>query len=192
MVSVSSNTNCRTGPGTIYDIVGALLVGEEAEVVGKGEWGYYWIIENPDGAGECWLWNNYATITGPTDGLAVYTPPPTPTPAFDWSGTWTATTCPAEGCAAVLALNLVVTVEEFNFSARFYFEDGQFETYTGTISDDYLSVSGTWTYEDRNGSFTLYALGTNQFNGSHNEGDAIHGLCGAKGGAIPSSSCYRP
>jgi hypothetical protein len=33
MISVSVDTNCRTGPGKIYDWIGALLVGEEAEVV---------------------------------------------------------------------------------------------------------------------------------------------------------------
>ena len=32
MVSVSVNTNCRTGPDKIYDNIGALLVGEQAEV----------------------------------------------------------------------------------------------------------------------------------------------------------------
>src|SRR5512132_2711076 len=26
-VSVSENTNCRTGPGVVYDLVGALLIG---------------------------------------------------------------------------------------------------------------------------------------------------------------------
>src|SRR5512147_2285250 len=35
MVSVSENTNCRTGPSVAYDLVGALLVGEQAVVVGK-------------------------------------------------------------------------------------------------------------------------------------------------------------
>ena len=35
MVSVSLDTNCRTGPGKIYDYLGALLVGEKAEIVGK-------------------------------------------------------------------------------------------------------------------------------------------------------------
>lgn len=80
MVSVSENTNCRTGPGVIYDLVGALLVGEQAVVVGKYTVGNYWIINNPNGSGTCWLWGQYATVTGNTLGLPEYAPPPTPTP----------------------------------------------------------------------------------------------------------------
>ncbi len=79
MVSVSQNTNCRVGPGTAYDIVGALLIGEKAEVVGKYQGGAYWVIKNPDGSGSCWLWGNYATVSGNTAGLPEMTPPPTPT-----------------------------------------------------------------------------------------------------------------
>ena len=80
MVTVSQNTNCRTGPGVVYDLVGGLLVGEQAVIVGKYSAGNYWIINNPDAAGTCWLWGQYATVTGNTAGLPEYTPPPTPTP----------------------------------------------------------------------------------------------------------------
>jgi hypothetical protein len=80
MVSVSENTNCRTGPGVVYDLVGALVIGEQAVVVGKYTAGNYWIINNPNGSGTCWLWGQYATVTGNTVGLPEYAPPPTPTP----------------------------------------------------------------------------------------------------------------
>jgi len=80
MATVSVNTNCRTGPGVVYDLIGALLVGEQAVVVGKYTAGNYWIINNPDSSGTCWLWGQYATVTGNTAGLPEYTPPPTPTP----------------------------------------------------------------------------------------------------------------
>jgi len=82
MASVSVDTNCRTGPGIIYDRVGGLLVGEEAVVVGKFSSGNYWIINNPDSSGTCWLWGEYATVTGNTAGLPEYTQPPTPTPTY--------------------------------------------------------------------------------------------------------------
>ena len=80
MVTVSENTNCRTGPGVVYDLIGALAVGEQAVVVGKYTAGNYWIINNPNGSGTCWLWGQYATVTGDTLGLPEYAPPPTPTP----------------------------------------------------------------------------------------------------------------
>lgn len=80
-VSVSADTNCRTGPGKEYDYLGALMVGESAEVVGKNTITGYWIIKNPDRDGVCWLWDFYATVSGDTSKLQEYTIPPTPTPA---------------------------------------------------------------------------------------------------------------
>jgi len=82
MISVSEDTNCRTGPGKVYDYVGALMVGEKAEVVGKNTPSNYWIIKNPDRSGTCWLWGYYATVVGNTANLQEYVPPPTPTPAI--------------------------------------------------------------------------------------------------------------
>lgn len=82
LISVSVATNCRIGPGRIYDRVGALLVGEFAEIVGRDLNGTYWYIRNPDSSnGFCWLWGEYATVSGNFAALPVFTPPPTPTPA---------------------------------------------------------------------------------------------------------------
>jgi hypothetical protein len=80
MVEVSVNTNCRTGPGIVYDLISALLIGQQAEVVARSADSAYWVIENPTGSGTCWLWGFYATVEGPTAGLPVWDPPPTPTP----------------------------------------------------------------------------------------------------------------
>lgn len=89
LISVSVPTNCRVGPGRIYDRVGALLVGEVAEVVGRDPTGNYWYIRNPDSSsgGFCWLWGEYASLGGDLSTLPMFTPPPTPTPApaFDAS-----------------------------------------------------------------------------------------------------------
>jgi uncharacterized protein YraI len=81
MVSVSIDTNCRQGPGTVYPILGALLVGQTAEVVGRSHNSDNWIIKNPNGYGTCWLWAQYATVVGDTSGVPVVQPPPTPTPS---------------------------------------------------------------------------------------------------------------
>lgn len=79
-ISVSTATNCRVGPGTAYARVGALLVGETAEVVGRSADRNYWVIRNPDRAGQlCWLWGEHATVTGIPDLLPVLTPTPLPT-----------------------------------------------------------------------------------------------------------------
>jgi len=82
-VSVSVETNCRSGPGTVYDKLGVLRVGETAEVVGRDSGSGNWIIRLPSNpAIICWLWRNYATVVGETTAVPVFTIPPTPTQKF--------------------------------------------------------------------------------------------------------------
>ena len=81
MVTVSVATNCRTGPGKIYDWVSVLDVGRQAEVVARNVDSTYWVIKNPGGAGTCWLWGNHATVSGSIAALPVWDAPPTPTPS---------------------------------------------------------------------------------------------------------------
>jgi hypothetical protein len=89
LISVSVATNCRLGPGKVYDRTGALLVGETAEVVGRDPTGNYWFIRNPDVANDfCWLWGEYATLTGNYAALPLMTPPPTPTPSPSFSASY--------------------------------------------------------------------------------------------------------
>jgi hypothetical protein len=79
-ISASVNTNCRKGPGPEYDIVGALQVGQVAQVHGKNSSSTWWYIENPKFPGNyCWVWGVTTTVSGSTSGLAVLTPPPPPT-----------------------------------------------------------------------------------------------------------------
>ena len=85
MISVDVDTNCRTGPGSIFERVGVLLVGETAEVVGRGQNanGQYWYIRNPDDGPEyCWVWGEYATVTGNTLPLLYLSPEPLPVSNF--------------------------------------------------------------------------------------------------------------
>ena len=83
IMSVSTPTNCRNGPGKVYNRVGAIVVDQQAEVVGRTADGQYWYIRNPDNPNDfCWAWGEYATLTGPVQLLPVFTPPPTPTPTL--------------------------------------------------------------------------------------------------------------
>jgi len=85
-IRVTVDTNCRVGPGKVYDRVGGLLVGETAEIFGKDPTGKYWYIRNPDDPNSfCWVWGEYAVLSGNTAFVPIFTPPPTPTPqpSFD-------------------------------------------------------------------------------------------------------------
>lgn len=79
MVSVSVDTNCRFGPGKPFELLGALLVGEQTEIIARDPSNVYWYVKNPDRGGFCWLWGYYATTTGDIASLPVFTPMPTPT-----------------------------------------------------------------------------------------------------------------
>jgi hypothetical protein len=81
-VTVSVNTNCRTGPGLVYLLLGGLNIGQVAEVVGKSTSTGYWIIKLPGTSTICWLFPQHATVTGNTANLPEYPVPPTPTPTL--------------------------------------------------------------------------------------------------------------
>jgi hypothetical protein len=91
VVSVSVDTNCRAGPGIVYDRLAGLFVGEKAEVVGKytSVTPGYWIVRI--GSVTCWLWGQYANVEGNTANLQEMVPPPSPTPTFTPTPTITPT-----------------------------------------------------------------------------------------------------
>ena len=80
-VILSENTNCRTGPGKVYDLVDTFTPGQTIEVIGKNPTNEYWYVRSPNNGTEfCWLWGFYAT-GGNLGNVGVLTPPSTPTPA---------------------------------------------------------------------------------------------------------------
>ena len=88
-ISVSVDTNCRVGPGKAYDRVGYLLVGQVSEIYGRNYAGDYWYIRNPNQTtAYCWLWGEYATVSGNIAALPIFTPPPTPTPVPNFEASY--------------------------------------------------------------------------------------------------------
>lgn len=140
MVQVSTNTNCRTGPGVVYDLLNVLLVEDQAEVVGKytSSSPPHWIIKK-NGV-TCWLWGEYATVKGNTKNLPEMIPPPTPTP------TSTITPSPTPEPTGDLAI-----VEIFMST--------QFEIVIRVNTNPIGSLNGNFQY-------TLYADGAQSTQGS--------------------------
>lgn len=80
-IQVSVDTNCRSGPGPPFPMVGALMVGETTLVLARSTEANYWIVENPDNPGrDCWLWGKHASVDGDTEHLPQVSPPATATP----------------------------------------------------------------------------------------------------------------
>jgi uncharacterized protein YraI len=71
---VTSDTNCRTGPGQAYEKVFVAKPDQSFEVVGKNTQNNYWIVTDPAG-GTCWLWGQYAVLSGDVSSLSEYPAP---------------------------------------------------------------------------------------------------------------------
>lgn len=85
LLSVTVDTNCRVGPGKIYDYLGGLYVGQTAEVYGRNSSSNYFYIRLPENPSIfCWVTGEFATVVGNVSVLPVFTPPPTPTPPPDF------------------------------------------------------------------------------------------------------------
>ncbi|MCE7859335.1 MAG: hypothetical protein DYG86_06060 [Chloroflexi bacterium CFX2] len=111
-ITVSVNTNCRTGPGVVYDLIDSLLVGQTGEIVGKNSGvPNYWVIKRLNGSGTCWLWGQYATVTGNTSNLPEYPVPPTPTPTKTATPTATSTFTPTPTLAPPAAVDNVAVAK---------------------------------------------------------------------------------
>ncbi len=82
-VTVTKNTNCRTGPSTDYAILLTLPAGTEVEVLGRNSGSDFYYVQDPNDPGKgCWIWSQLATIlSGEIVLLPVFTPAALPKPA---------------------------------------------------------------------------------------------------------------
>jgi hypothetical protein len=83
---VFKETNCRTGPGSMYDLVVVIPADSKMEVIAKDLGGGYWFVKtlwHPETT--CWLWGTNAKIEGDTSALPEFTPMPSPTPMPDFT-----------------------------------------------------------------------------------------------------------
>ena len=77
------NSNCRWGPGGVYDIVDYLLQDQQAPILGRDTQWFWWLVERVDQPGTCWVANNLTDELGDTSQVPIVSPPPTPTPVDD-------------------------------------------------------------------------------------------------------------
>lgn len=68
--------NCRFGPGTSYAVIGALVLGRQAEMIGRNEDSTWWYVRNPsDPSTSCWLSADFVQTVGNVQSLPVVNPP---------------------------------------------------------------------------------------------------------------------
>ena len=72
--------NVRAGPGSLYDRVGVLLIGQKVPAKGSSPKGEWILIDYPGvPGGQAWVYSLYVKIVPPVQ-LPIVEPPPTPTP----------------------------------------------------------------------------------------------------------------
>lgn len=82
---ILKNTNCRSGPATVFTILYIAMAGDELPIRRISTLPNYVLVEIPGKPGElCWLWTNYSELHGNYASLPVSTPPPTPTPVINF------------------------------------------------------------------------------------------------------------
>lgn len=102
-VTALVDANVRTGDSTQYGILGSLLTGQTAEVVGISSFGTNWyLIRLPDGR-RGWIAPSVVNVSGNIGSVPQVAPPPPPTPTF--------TPTPAT------SVNLVAGIVTFNPAA---------------------------------------------------------------------------
>lgn len=156
LISVTVDTNCRVGPGKVYDYLGGLLVGQTAEVFGKNPSGNYYYIRLPENPGIfCWVTGQYATVVGDVSALPVYTPQPTPTPLpsfeFSYAGMdkcsrwWAKLQIKNLGLIAFRSFSL--TVKDLDLGISFSSSADSFTNVNGCIaSETIVSIEPGQTY----------------------------------------------
>ncbi|UYN90218.1 MAG: hypothetical protein KIT08_03020 [Anaerolineales bacterium] len=196
-VSVTQDTNCRSGPSVAYRLITTITAGQQVEVLKTFPSSEYVVVKNPNNSGDCWLWLRYATATDftaydlpaatqPPTPTATLTPTATPTPLPSFGGSWTSKT----------HLGATVYTDSINFSISGNNISGTTSwagftyTFTGTLSGGGQQASGSWTSTvPSSGSWSAFLLNNNQFNGNIGGGWSF---CGWRGGAGEPGTCLAP
>ncbi len=200
-VSVSSDTNCRSGPSVSYTLLTTMHVGQQAQVLKLFSTDYV-LVQNPNGSGDCWLWLNFAnTHDFSAYNLPFATQPPTstptftPTPDFDWQGDWNvwvySTPAPP---AQTWSGTGHFSVSGNNISGTFHLEPGSLDySFSGSLNGSRQKASGSATLSG-GGTFSFVWLikSGNHFQFIGNLDGGTYEMCGARSGASQPSPCVGP
>lgn len=82
-IILREGTYCRTGPGTVYESIGAYVKDTKIPVLGRDAAGDYWVVASPhrnDTNIKCWLTNEFVKEkSSNANNAEIYPIPPTPT-----------------------------------------------------------------------------------------------------------------
>jgi hypothetical protein len=179
IIGVTENTNCRYGPGVVYDPpVDVFEVGETAEVYGRdGGSDFYYISLG------CWVWSNYVfLIGGNLNAVPVMTPPPTPTATPEpgpWAGVWESQ-CGADECGT-----MILTQDGNVVTGSYADGDGSIDALVDPSNENHLL--GSYNRGGSVGSFDFWFNASGQkWRGNWN---GTRAWCGARSGLALPTEC---
>ena len=73
-LTITGNSNCRSGPGGSYDLITSFTPGTALELVGRNAANNYWQVRLPASEETCWVWGQYASASGDLDSLPESAP----------------------------------------------------------------------------------------------------------------------
>ncbi len=80
-ITATVNANVRSGPDTAYDVIGSLMLGQTATIVGRNDAYTWWYIDYPGVAGNhAWIAGSVVTSACVPSVVQVVAAPPLPTP----------------------------------------------------------------------------------------------------------------
>ncbi len=82
ILTVTDDTNCRSGPGTNYPIIVVIPAGTSVQIVSQYSDGKYWIVNAPNGNAQCWVLGELGKVSGGNPSLL-----PASTPVVDKNAT---------------------------------------------------------------------------------------------------------
>lgn len=80
IATANVDANCRAGTFQVFPILGTLLQGQSAPIVGRLADNSFWMLDLGSNGGHCWVWDELIMVSGDISGVPIVTPPATPTP----------------------------------------------------------------------------------------------------------------
>lgn len=185
VISVSQGTNCRSGPGNEYPVVAFVEPGVQLEIVGWEGYGVFYVVKNPQGGEDCWLWAEYATLEGDTSNLAKVEIPNTPEGTVSWAGTWQ---------MLIDGKTIPVVLTQESKVIKGFFKIGDLDySFSGVVNADNTQVNGYYSDSDENEGqfiFSMVVGTTNQFQGmARPAAGKQFAWCGHRSGAGMPGTC---
>jgi len=108
MLTANVETRCRQGPNPAFAVISFILVGQQAEIIGRNPENTWWLIRDPQGKfGNCWVWGETTQPLGDSSGAPIVQPPPLPTTPPQTS--FSAAFANMHNCGGVAHLTFAVT-----------------------------------------------------------------------------------